>query len=338
MKLKFIYIQSKDVKDIEFEAFTLNQTNGLSYIDYFLNETLSQEEELNILSYLKRAHNLFLNGEKQEALNAFEQITLFSLKHDWSLGARKIIHQSFLRMAQLSNTESDKKNWLLKAIYFDDELLPDEKAFDPDFITLFNSLLKSEQKNVFLWDISSLKDSIESIRINGRRFRLQNGLKIKLFGSAPFRITFLSNKYLPTTLTINTEELKNLNLSLESLSSGHCEQPNFNKKIELKHKYYLTSYYSRTCIVTHSDSYNLKMNSQDFINENLKPDSVFKNKKQEFLDKRIDSELLSKQISESKNNSFNWVLGSAVGAVIVGTIVYYISKNKTETERRPTHE
>ena len=197
----------------------------ISYAQYLLIQKRNQAKSLQLKNKLLSAQELYLSGEGERAVKAFQQISRQALLADWDEEDRRIILYSFLRQAQSAEDAEKRKALLLSASDFSltkiNELnYRDYHLFPPPLMDELEHI--QSQSNTLLVDWKAIFPDHEIILINGKP--LQNNEKIKI-PQAFYRISVFSSSHRPWSQRLNLSELLTQKIKTQSLTRGTCGNP-----------------------------------------------------------------------------------------------------------------
>lgn len=217
-----VYVQGVDTPPIEYQRFLKQEKKAQSFVSFISQVPPNEIDKLNQL--LKKAQYQFLNGSKEEAVASFENIIHLKHKQDWKASERKIIFYSHLRLAQMMEDEKARQEHMRQAFLFDFNQPIDETLFPPLFVNEF-AKLKSQSKKE-LWALPAQTQSFDAILMNGQKIPIASSFMEAPSGEV--RVSFLSNRYLPVTITGQVRNLEKIELPLQAISSGHCQSPQYH--------------------------------------------------------------------------------------------------------------
>ncbi len=183
-------------------------------------------DEMNerLKDLLERAQSAWLGGSIDSARTQFQSLTRLSLEADWREPQREAIHYAYLRLAQSAKSPRERASWLDGAVSAFPDLQADASAFPPPLIEEFRSLRSSRLGGARSVDIDSRFAEFRFLLINGRKFELRPGLKVRL-PEGVFRVTLLSDATAPITARLNRRQLDEYHASLPLLAAGDCAKP-----------------------------------------------------------------------------------------------------------------
>jgi hypothetical protein len=184
----------------------------------------------------------FLKGEQAIAQDAFSRIVEQYLDQDWSPFNKKIIFNSFFRLAQLDSSRSEY--WIQKAIEFDLEQTPDNKIVSPP---LFETWIQLKKRDLIFWNPGLETQLFDSVFINGREYSLENMKPISLVKDAKYRVTFISNSGDIKTQKLDTSELLDHKWEHDYKLRGNCRDYFITDKSLVDSKF--RGLFSSNCLV-----------------------------------------------------------------------------------------
>lgn len=194
----------------------------ISYAQYQFSQKREQAKFFQLKDKLLSAQKLYLSGEGEKAVQAFQKISQLALLADWDKEDRRIILYSFLRQAQSEEDTEKRKALLLSASDFSlvkiNELnYQDYHLFPPP---LMNELKNIQDKSNTLWfDWKTIFSNHEIVLINGKL--LQDNEKIKM-PQAFYRVSAFSSSHQPWSQRLNLSKLLTKKIKTQSLTKGIC--------------------------------------------------------------------------------------------------------------------
>ena len=225
---KFLLAQNVWVKPTQasFEEFkAYMQALGVPHISYAqkqLERKRRQAQSFQLKKKLIPAQELYLSGEGERAIKAFNHIASSSLLADWEEEDWRIILYSFLRMAQSEEDPEKRKALLLSANAFSLSPInsvnyPDHYLFPPPLMEELDQLQK--KANTLFVDWEKIFPHHEIILVNGQK--MPRGKKAKI-SQALYRVTALSSSHKPWSKIVNLSSLLTQQIKTKSLTKGPC--------------------------------------------------------------------------------------------------------------------
>ncbi len=219
-----ILIRSPGTPEARLQVLLQKKRSGnLSFIEHWRSKTPAAEKVHDLQTAFEEAQRKLLSQGPEASKDLFQRVVAFAHTADWKVSERRLIFQSFLRLALAEKNVEIKNDYVTRAITLDESMEPDSEIFAPEFIKGFRSdraaLLKKSQS----WRPNFPSDV--EIYINGRR--LSNTRKIELVPGTK-RVTLVSNWTIPHTLLVNTSALSRTPIKLQPLIEGKCGSLNWN--------------------------------------------------------------------------------------------------------------
>lgn len=169
------------------------------------------------------AQSAFLSADREAAKDKFKSVLNLAFLEDWDLDGREILALSSLRIAQLSNDEAEREEWIKIAISFSAGDI-DDSLFPPPLMERL-STLKSKEAIV---QISGLGSEWTAILFNGavceRNPCSIPGVKHKV------RMTWLSDRWQPFSKTISSDRIAEVIPVRRAWVEGRCDSPMIAKE------------------------------------------------------------------------------------------------------------
>lgn len=364
-------VRGPGVSQIQLEAIAAAQ--GLSTLAEYLDSNRTNETlEKTLHKLMEDGQKAWLSGEKPAAALKFQEITHLALNGDWRPAQRESIHYAFIRLAQNSSQEQERRSWIERAIVAFPDLQIDDELFPVDLITEFrNSRLRLFANGITFFPFEHFPN-FQILLVNGKRYFITPDLKIRL-PDGRFRITAFSDELAPFTQVISSVQLQQLKeKSIQSKSildnpkqilDGNCSKPIAN--ISLKQAPQFTAVYSSECLRVHNqngwqkaaikqnnagqlsfDDGSTKIETNNNLNTFTTLDSspAFLNTSKEDLEKKsepfnsqgFEPNVTGKSISRSKSPWF-WVGLTALSMVALSGIHRELARESGPTRIEPVH-
>lgn len=102
----------------------------------------------------------FKETDSAQAIIEFEKVANLANVANWSKSQKKLIHFSMLRLAQLSKSEDNARNWITKSYNFAPELEPDTEIFPPPIVEKYADLTRLQPQRDITIREPSLKRAL----------------------------------------------------------------------------------------------------------------------------------------------------------------------------------
>lgn len=181
----------------------------------------------HLLALYSQAHKAFLENTKAEAQRLYGEVVQLTRTEDWSKGDREILLLAYLRLAQIDSANRDA--WLLEAVQLGPGLETDTSLFPPPLWERF-ARMRAEAPRLRPVKVLAYGEWTELL-INGMSC---TRAKCPEFASTPrpVRVTFVSNRWLPQTLTLSLSEIERASPPRQPLLIGSCGNPQFHPGTE----------------------------------------------------------------------------------------------------------
>lgn len=209
-----------------FKMFSLEQP---SYV--VLGEQLDSESE-DIRKIFEKAKFSYLENDLDESYHQFHKLESFKHVQHWATGTKQLLEYSFLRLAEFSKEEIDKKRYLKDAHDFSTEQKIDEALFSQNLIKAYKKVKQENQPKIYL--LPEKGDTFENIWINGKKQKIVSNF----FTSTPGLklITLASSRIIPESYIISPENLKNIELKIRYASSDSCAERDISPDLIFSHQ------------------------------------------------------------------------------------------------------
>lgn len=228
-----------------------NQVDFIRFKEKNQNPTFLEEEVKRLQKYASEFHirdqfingkSALLKGKTEAAKSIFFDLVSKSQKADWNEMDHALITYAFINLAEVSQSSSEKKFWLAKALTFSLGEIPEFGSLSRVAQEMIYEIKKSSGMSLDLPE-SFFRDW-EKILINGKEVTLSSLRKIKIIPDS-YRLTLLSNRQLTQTLTLHSNQLETLTVEKNLIAFGSCENPQLHSRIDNKRKYLV--FFSRDC-------------------------------------------------------------------------------------------
>ena len=194
----------------------------ISYAQHLLKQKRKQAKLFQLKEKLLVAQELYLSGEGEGAIKAFQQITKNAPLADWDEEDRRIILYSFLRIAQSEEDTEKRKALLLSASAFalfkiNSVNYPDQNLFPPPMMEELK--LIQEKPNVLFVDWKLIFPNHEIVLINGELMPKDKKTNIP---QAFYRVSALSSSHQAWSENLSLSELLTQKIKTKRLTKGPC--------------------------------------------------------------------------------------------------------------------
>lgn len=173
----------------------------------------------SLLRDFKEAQFAFLSADLNVARTKFESLVQRRTEQDWMPGDSEIFRHAYLRLAQMASNPVDRRVWLERAA--GEATAPNERQIYPppliSELVVLNARLKKE-----VVSFSGLGEEWTRIRLNGRSC-LRNPCAWPAAGSDPVRVTWISDRWQPVTVTASLTSIRVLIPERRPWVDGACD-------------------------------------------------------------------------------------------------------------------
>jgi hypothetical protein len=212
-----VLVQAPNSNDNEYLVFS---ENSASVRPSELKEECLQSAQLQ--SYFLKANDHYINGSMENSKNFYKKVINMKWDCDWDGKQRGIIQWSYLRLAQVSNTQADTDHFLQELVDFDESIPPDASAFPPPVIEKYIKIKAETARMNF---------NTESFPVYAKILR--NG---KPLGKGSVRIptntarfSFLSDSHHPVFKVLRSDDLYKMDIFSSPFVTGSCKDFHFSK-------------------------------------------------------------------------------------------------------------
>ncbi|MCB0350117.1 MAG: hypothetical protein KDD38_02970 [Bdellovibrionales bacterium] len=198
-----VMFRGENETETEFEAQKLARNQSVGFDDFVAKQSAPALLIENLNQSFLVAQDHFLKSEIGVIENDWLDVTAFAHKADWAKPQREMIQTAYLRLAQIASDATSTRKYLLEALCYDDEFVPDQKLFPPPLIEQYNSLKSHIPKK-----------ELTFISAEGFSYALINGVQHRISSRTPLhirpgtkRITYLSPTYMPVSRVLDTSEI-----------------------------------------------------------------------------------------------------------------------------------
>lgn len=275
---------------------------GQSYVDFYLNNHPSAENESLFISNFENAQKYFLAKSYDLATIHYKKVVSLAYTEDWKPLHRQAIALSMVRLSELLPQE--KTYWIEAAQNYGSDLnLQDFKVSQDS-----KNLLSQNKRESLVWDVSKFADTFDVILINGRIVYL-NKIKKVFVPQGDYKIVFLSKTYKPHSVQVSGSQVPLLEPIRIPFVSGTCKTPSLDQTLDIQNS-----------IILFSDC-QLTLHGQNWVDinaKNLAPPIL----------KEAAHPFLQSHFSETPKPFYKrpWFIATAL--LTVGAGVYFIAQNK----------
>lgn len=217
-----LLVKTPEADPIAFQIYALENHNHIVFGDKL---AIDSEE---IQKLFERAKFFYLEGSLEKSKEQFEKINALKYIQHWSVGTKKLIHYSLLRLADLAKSKNEKNSYLLQALAFAPEIPPDQTIFAPPLIESYQQLKNRFNKKFFI--LPSLSEKFDWIWINGEKQKITSSFIANTDGVK--LITLVSPSYWPQTFKLNLNDFKNVTLKIIPTANPNCSSEPLSNELK----------------------------------------------------------------------------------------------------------
>ncbi len=214
------------VSQIELEEFA-RASSRFPLSQHQLATRVDEKLRAKLRVALEKAQAAYLGQMIPVARSRFKEIT--ELKHlaDWDQPQREAIHYAFFRLAQTSDTSTERDEWLTEAARTFPDLAPDAELFPPPLIEEYHLAGERIRVSSQRIDLASRFPGYRFISIDGKKHSLaeQSSLEIT---AGTHRISAYSDSRPAFSETMTTAQLASFQTEFSDVAMGTCSEPQSN--------------------------------------------------------------------------------------------------------------
>src|SRR5271163_744201 len=111
-----LWVQGPLSSTLDYRAILKAHPNAVSPTQDYLNHHPLIENREKLLTLLTWAQHDFLAKSNAEAVQKFKDVLQMLWEDDWAQADREIFLQAYLRIAQLSLTNTERDLWLIQSV------------------------------------------------------------------------------------------------------------------------------------------------------------------------------------------------------------------------------
>ncbi len=163
-----------------------------SFTDYYINAPVKPAAQKKLRKAFTEANNFYQSGNYNKAVNKLKKVLSYKHSADWTSIYRNMIASAAKKLSTID---------------------PDNSGKWQDVYLQFNN-----QDNTITYDMSAISTEAQFL-VNGV---LQTGTTIQVPKNTLFRLTLISNKYMPASVVTNLDGLKTLEYRKRAFVSKSC--------------------------------------------------------------------------------------------------------------------
>lgn len=222
-----VLLEAPGARDLDYQAMLSSNSDYLSPTQAYLGSHPTHAHREQLVTAFAEAQTAFLQNSTGEAREKFMGLLSLLMEDDWGREERQVFLLAYFRLAQLESEAGARDRWLGQSLLLGAGLKVDEALIPPPLVTRRLEL----SREVPGLDIprTSYASGWNEVLINGQRC-LRTGCDQWTRYPGKVRVTFVSNRWLPQTLLVDSQELTNLAPKTINWAEGSCEKPRANEK------------------------------------------------------------------------------------------------------------
>jgi hypothetical protein len=226
-----VVVSSPGVSVVESKAYA-TQHDKLLLSDYLESSRPGDEHDQMLRKKLERAQRAWLGGDVELARTEFRTLTELSLKADWRAAQREVLQTAYLRLAQSSDSQSDRAGWLETCARLFGDVKPNSTLFPPPLLNEYETALARINLNRIDIDLSDVFPDFRFVLIDGRKIEVALTSRVQLTEGV-HRLTALSDSHESVTEFLTAAQLRVFRVSPPSLTDGFCEAARLRPQTEI---------------------------------------------------------------------------------------------------------
>lgn len=245
--------------------------------EYVLARLNPEERLRNLTSQYVIAKSHYLGGSREAAKHAYLSAVLQTPEADWNLPQRRIIYESYLRLAELSDVHQESQEWIEKAVSFGADLVADPQVFSPAILSRVHEITQKLDGKSLRWNVGQYSKYFYKLLVDGRSTELFEHTWLQML-PGHHRVTLLSDTHLPIQMVRSSSEIVAMEFNPSPIVGGNCAQPTLlldQETIDENFPNGFDAFYSESCIITYKDKVwtaNSKISKVENTELNHKPE------------------------------------------------------------------
>jgi hypothetical protein len=228
--MKGVIVTTPGLVAADARAYALKQ-DKLLLSDYLEISRPGDENDQMIRQKLERAQRAWLGGDIETARTEFRSLTELSLKADWRTTQREVLQMAFLRLAQSSESGTEREGWLESAARLYTDISPKASLFPPPLLNEYEATRKRLAESAIEIDLRDVFPDFRYVLIDGRKVVVALETRVRIT-SGLHRMTALSDSHEAVTEFLTGAQMRVLKLSPPALTEGRCESAAFRSRTE----------------------------------------------------------------------------------------------------------
>ncbi len=177
--MKGVVVTTPGLSAADAKAFALKQ-DKLLISDYLEISRPGEEHDQMLRQKLERAQRAWLGGDVETARAEFRSLTELSLKADWRSTQREALQLAFLRLAQSSESHTEREGWLESAVRHYSDLSPNAALFPPPLLNQYEATRKRMVASAIEIDLRDVFPDFRYVLIDGRKVSVAIETRVRI--------------------------------------------------------------------------------------------------------------------------------------------------------------
>ncbi len=222
-----VLLEAPGARDLDYQAMLSANSEYLSPSQAYLNSHPSLSHREQLVTAFAAAQTAFLQNSIVEAREKFMGLLSLLMEDDWGRDERQAFLLAYFRLAQMESEAGARDRWLGQSLLLGAGLKVDEALIPPPLVA--RRLELSRQIPEIDIQRTDYASGWSEVLVNGQRC-LRTGCDHWTRYPGKVRVTFVSNRWLPQTLLVDSQELSSLAPKTISWAEGSCEKPRPSEK------------------------------------------------------------------------------------------------------------
>ncbi len=214
--------------------------------DYLETTRPGDDHDRQLKSKLERAQRAWLGGDREAARAEFRSLTEMSLKADWRNAEREVLQAADLRLAQMSDSGTEREGWLESAARLYGDLAPNAALYPPPLLAEYETIRKRLLATAVEIDLRDVFPDFKFVIVDGRKIELANEYRLAIMPGI-HRLTAYSDSHETVTEFLTGSQLRVLRLSPPTLTEGVCETAKMRTRTDLPSSLNVEIYSGSNC-------------------------------------------------------------------------------------------
>jgi hypothetical protein len=224
-----VLVQGPQSHPLDYRATLKAHADTISPTQDYLNSHPSVASREALLAAFAEAQRAFLENSGEEAPKKIGAVLDLLPNEDWAKSDREIFLHAYLRLAQIETDGGARDRWLTLSLLLGEDLAYDATLFPPPLLLRREELRKEIPSKIISRRL--LGAGWNQVLINGVACGARDcGQWPRTPGRV--RVTFLSDQWVPQTMTAESDELERLTPREIAWVEGGCSRTQWSQQAE----------------------------------------------------------------------------------------------------------